>query len=115
MARKRAQLTDEETLTTLGAGGILDRIGEQVPTVDVREIAHSQLQPNPFQPRQHFAEESVDELADSIRVHGFYGHLLARKRGRSYELAYGERRLRAAKVAGLETCRYRSESYRTSR
>ncbi len=103
MARKRAQVTDESAMATLGAGGILDRIGAGAPTVEIREIILEQIQPNPFQPRQHFTEQSVEELANSIREHGFYGHLLARRQGRGYELAYGERRLRAAKLANLET------------
>jgi ParB family transcriptional regulator, chromosome partitioning protein len=103
MARKRAQLTDEGTMATLGAGGILDRIGDEVATIEVREIPITQIQPNPFQPRQHFPKESVEELSTSIREHGFYGHLLVRRKGRSHQLAYGERRLRAAKLADLET------------
>lgn len=103
MARKRAQLTDEGAMSTLGAGGILDRIGDETADVEVREMPLARIRPNPFQPRRYFAEEGVAELADSIRTHGFYGHLLVRKQGRSYQLSYGERRLRAAKLAGLET------------
>lgn len=102
MARKRVPLTEEGTQATLGAGGILDRIGDQVAGLEVRELPIAQIQPNPFQPRRHFAQESVEELARSIREHGFYGHLLVRKQSRRYELAYGERRLRAAQLAGLE-------------
>lgn len=102
MARKRAQLTDEGALATLGAGGILDRIGKEAVGIEIRELPVAQIRPNPFQPRQHFAEASVAELAGSIREHGFYGHLLVRREGRSYQLAYGERRLRAAKLVGLD-------------
>ena len=103
MARKRAQLTQETALSTLGAGGILDRIGSNDASVDVQEIPISSITPNPFQPRQHFDDVSLDELANSIRTHGFFGHLVVRKHGRGYQLAYGDRRRRASQRAGLET------------
>jgi ParB family transcriptional regulator, chromosome partitioning protein len=103
MAAKRAKVTEDSAKATLGAGGILDRIGDAAPATELREIPLVQLRPNPFQPRQHFDSDLVDELADSLRTHGFFGHLLARKQGRGYQIAYGERRLRAAKLAGLET------------
>jgi ParB family chromosome partitioning protein len=103
MAAKRAKVTEDSAKATLGAGGILDRIGDAAPATELREIPLVQLRPNPFQPRQHFDGDSVEELADSLRIHGFFGHLLARKQGRGYQIAYGERRLRAAKLAGLET------------
>lgn len=101
MTRKRAQLTDATAQATLDAGGILDRIGGDTTELDVREIPIAQIRPNPFQPRRHFDDQSVAELAASLRAHGFYGHLLVRRKGRSYQLAYGERRLRAAHLAGL--------------
>lgn len=102
MANRRAQLTDESAKAALGGGGILDRIGEELATVAIQELPLARIRPNPFQPRQRFDEESMEELATSIREHGFYGHLLVRKQGRGYQLAYGERRLRAANLAGLE-------------
>jgi ParB family chromosome partitioning protein len=76
MNRKRAQVTDENALATLGAGGILDRLGEElvdVSPVEVQEVPVGLIKPNPFQPRQAFDEESLEELATSIREHGFYG------------------------------------------
>jgi ParB family chromosome partitioning protein len=86
----------------LDAGGVLDQIGADLPAVAVQELPVSQIQPNPFQPRQQFSPESLEELAASLRTHGFFGHLVVRKKGRGYQLAYGERRLRAAKLAGLD-------------
>ena len=106
MTKKRARVTDENALATLGAGGILDRLGEEladVSAVEVQEVPIGLIKPNPFQPRQSFDEEKLQELATSIQEHGFYGHLLVRKRGRWYQLAYGERRLRAAQLAALDT------------
>lgn len=104
MSRKRAQVTDENAEATLGAGGILAHLGEElvdVSEVDVREAPIELIKPNPFQPRESFDQEGLEELAASIHEHGFYGHLLVRQEGRWHQLAYGERRLRAAQIAGL--------------
>ena len=57
--------------------------------------------PNPAQPRKIFREEALAELADSIRQHGVLQPLSVRRVGNSYELIAGERRLRAAQLAGL--------------
>ncbi len=59
------------------------------------------IRPNPAQPRQVFKEEALSELADSIRQHGILQPLSVRRSGNSYELIAGERRLRAAQIAGL--------------
>jgi len=57
--------------------------------------------PNPAQPRQRFAPETLDELAGSIRQHGVLQPLSVRRKGTGYELIAGERRLRAAELAGM--------------
>ena len=103
MAAKRAKVTEEKTLQTLGGGGILDRIGDAPSAVEIRDLPLADIQPNPFQPRRHFSPEALDELAGAIRSQGFFGHLVVRRQGRQYQLAYGERRLRAARLAGLKT------------
>ena len=59
------------------------------------------IQPNPSQPRKIFRPEALDELSDSIRCHGILQPLSVRRRGNTYELIAGERRLRAAQMAGL--------------
>ncbi|NCB63352.1 MAG: ParB/RepB/Spo0J family partition protein [Clostridia bacterium] len=59
------------------------------------------IHPNPGQPRTHFAPDGLDELAASIREHGILQPLSIRKSSTGYELVSGERRLRAAKLAGL--------------
>ena len=59
------------------------------------------IRPNPAQPRKVFLEESLQELSESIRQHGVIQPLSVRRIGNSYELIAGERRLRAAKLAGL--------------
>ncbi len=59
------------------------------------------IRPNPAQPRKVFRQESLEELAESIRRHGVLQPLSIRRVGICYELIAGERRLRAAKMAGL--------------
>jgi ParB family transcriptional regulator, chromosome partitioning protein len=59
------------------------------------------IKPNRYQPRRHFAEKDMADLAASIRAQGVIQPLLVRKDGTGYELVAGERRLRAAKMAGL--------------
>ncbi|WP_432775671.1 ParB/RepB/Spo0J family partition protein [Brevibacillus gelatini] len=71
--------------------------GEQVKDVSVSEI-----RPNPYQPRKEFEQSAIEELADSIREHGIIQPLIVRKSIKGYELVAGERRLRAAKLAGLK-------------
>ena len=59
------------------------------------------IQPNPAQPRKVFRQEALTELCDSIRQHGILQPLSVRRSGTGYELIAGERRLRAAQLAGL--------------
>ena len=59
------------------------------------------IRPNPRQPRKVFQPEALDELADSIRRHGILQPLSVRRVGTNYELIAGERRLRAAQLAGI--------------
>lgn len=59
------------------------------------------IAPNPVQPRQHFDEAAIRELSDSIREYGILNPLTVRLRAGHYELVAGERRLRAARMAGL--------------
>lgn len=84
-----------------GLGALLssDRtidIGAEPSEVDIDSIV-----PGPMQPRTHFDETTLESLAESIRAHGIVQPLLVRKHGDGYELIAGERRWRAAKLAGL--------------
>jgi ParB family chromosome partitioning protein len=65
------------------------------------QIAINEIKPNPEQPRRTFDPASLQELADSIRIHGILQPLLVREGLAGYELIAGERRLRAAEIAGL--------------
>ena len=71
-------------------------------TEKLMELPVGSIRPNPYQPRTVFEEEGIRELAGSIRRHGILQPLTVRKRGEDWELIAGERRLRAAKLAGLE-------------
>lgn len=67
----------------------------------VRQIAIEQIALSPYNPRNHFDQEKLDELAQSIRVKGVIQPVLVRKSGERFELVAGERRLRASKLAGF--------------
>lgn len=68
----------------------------------LRELAIALISPNPFQPRKHFDESALAELADSIRAQGVIQPVVVRRRSGEYELIAGERRWRAAQRAGLD-------------
>ena len=70
----------------------------------IKELDLHQIKPNRFQPRQSFDEDKINELSLSIAKHGVLSPILVRETGAGgYELIAGERRLRAAKKAGLKT------------
>lgn len=77
--------------------------GENTPVVGtVAAIPANQIKANPFQPRTHFEENALQELVESIRQHGIIQPVTVRKLGYdNYQLISGERRFRAAQIAGL--------------
>ncbi|MCS7161754.1 MAG: ParB/RepB/Spo0J family partition protein [Bacteroidia bacterium] len=85
-----------------GLGAILP-IEESVIATShsVQEIPVSQIEPNPYQPRLDLKAEDLQELADSIRQHGLIQPITVRPVGDKYQLIAGERRWRAAQLAGL--------------
>lgn len=68
---------------------------------EANKIAIDQIDPNPMQPRRVFQAEALRELADSIGQHGIIQPLVVRRRGARFQLVAGERRWRAARMAGL--------------
>lgn len=66
------------------------------------EVAIDQIEPNPNQPRKHFESSSLEELAASIRASGVIQPVIVRETADGYQLIAGERRWRAARLAGLE-------------
>ena len=89
-----ALIPSGEYVEELGTeSGARRRYALQIPIADIR--------PNPEQPRRAFEPTALQELADSIRMHGILQPLLVREGMAGYELIAGERRLRAAEIAGL--------------
>lgn len=83
-----------------GLGALIPVVEPEGPTeqlfTDIERI-----DPSPFQPRRSFADDKIEELANSIAQKGILQPLLVRRRGDRYELVAGERRLRAARKSGL--------------
>lgn len=80
-----------------------------LPSLEVRdgetphEVEVERIEPNPHQPRRHFDETALSELAESVRQHGVLQPLIVRKKGERFQIVAGERRWRAAQLAGLKT------------
>lgn len=76
-------------------------VEEKLLTTGVSEVNIDLVLPNPHQPRLYFDEGKIEELANSIKQHGIIQPLIVTQKGNEYELIAGERRLQAAKRAGL--------------
>lgn len=87
----------------LGKGlGALIPMLEEKDEKNVQEIEIDKIRPNDRQPRKNFDEEKIKELASSIKEHGVLQPVILRKISGGYELVAGERRWRAAKLAGIK-------------
>ena len=95
------RLFDEAQATDL-APGIVSLIESRATQAQLREIPVTKILPNPAQPRLSYEEDSLTELADSIREHGVLQPILVRPAGAKFELIAGERRWRASQMAGRE-------------
>ncbi len=80
-----------------------EKIMETAEETEVKEIPIKDLRVNPYQPRKSFKEESLRELADSIKEHGVFQPIIVKKSIKGYEIVAGERRYRASRLAGKET------------
>lgn len=88
-----------------GLGSLMGEAQSETGYVDQKEetkVSIDKINPNPNQPRTHFNETLLNELADSIHENGVLQPLLVRKKGEGYEIIAGERRYQASKIAGLE-------------
>src|SRR4029077_8902760 len=92
----------EAVSTDLGPG-IVSLIESRATHAQIREIPVARILPNPAQPRLSYEEDSLTELADSIREHGVLQPILVRPVGGQYELIAGERRWRASRMAQRES------------
>jgi ParB family transcriptional regulator, chromosome partitioning protein len=109
LAEKRAAFREnihrlfDEAQTTDLAPGIVSLIESRATHAQIREVPVGKILPNPAQPRLSYDEESLTELADSIREHGVLQPILVRPSGPKFELIAGERRWRASVMANRET------------
>ncbi len=85
------------------APGVVSLIESRATHAQIKEVPVDRILPNPAQPRLSYEEESLAELADSIRQHGVLQPVLVRPVGNSYELIAGERRWRASRLAERES------------
>jgi len=87
-----------------GLSALLPRDADKATDeVHYRMVPLDQIAPNPMQPRQRFDDERLAELAQSVRENGIVQPLVLRRNGGSFTIVAGERRYRAARMAGLET------------
>lgn len=84
-----------------GFGALLSSAQEAGPAAPMTELPIESIRPNPQQPRKDFNDKALRDLAASFNQTGVLQPVVVRRRGISYELIVGERRWRAAKIAGL--------------
>ncbi len=91
------------TKSRLGRGleALIPVEAEMEATKATTSVALRLIDPNPYQPRRQFDEERLQELAESIQLHGVLQPVVLRQKGKRYQLVAGERRCRAAQLAGL--------------
>jgi ParB family transcriptional regulator, chromosome partitioning protein len=82
---------------------LMTAVADEMAAGEILPVAVAQIAANPFQPRRIFTDEGLQDLAASIREHGIIQPLLVRRTAVGFELIAGERRLRAAKIAGLSS------------
>lgn len=81
---------------------MINAIEKNTPKSEQVKVPLKEIRPNPYQPRVHFDEEKLNELAASIREHGVFQPIILKKSIQGYEIVAGERRFRAATKVGLE-------------
>lgn len=80
---------------------LIDDIEKNTPESKQVTVALEEIRPNPYQPRQLFDQEKLNELASSIKEHGIFQPVILKSSIKGYEIVAGERRCRLAKIAGL--------------
>ena len=91
------------SIEDINYGNLEEKIMETVHEEEIQELPLNVLRVNPYQPRKTFNEESLNELAESIKEHGVFQPIIVKKSIKGYEIVAGERRFRASKLAGKET------------
>lgn len=82
---------------------IEEKIMDESTNEEIVELPLSELRSNPYQPRKNFDETALQELANSIKEHGVFQPIIAKKSIKGYEIIAGERRVKASILAGKET------------
>ncbi len=82
---------------------IEEKIMDESTNEEIVELPLSELRSNPYQPRKNFDEGALQELANSIKEHGVFQPIIAKKSIKGYEIIAGERRVKASILAGKET------------
>jgi ParB family chromosome partitioning protein len=88
------------------ADSMSPEVPKYIPDKDLQksraELSFADISPNPYQPRQSWNDQQLQELASSIRENGIIQPIIVRQKGDKYEIVAGERRFRAAQIAGLD-------------
>ena len=90
------------SIEDINYGNLEEKIMETVHEEEIQELPLSELRVNPYQPRKTFDTASLNELAKSIEEYGVVQPIIVKKSIKGYELIAGERRTKAAKIAGLK-------------
>ena len=77
-----------------------NKIIEETSKDEIKEVSLDELRSNPYQPRKYFDEDSLKELAESIKEHGVFQPIIIKKSIKGYEIIAGERRVKASRLAG---------------
>lgn len=100
LGRGLEQLFDSEVLDF---DSFESNILESSTEDDIKQINLSDIRSNPYQPRKKFDESALNELAESIKTYGVFQPIIVKKSIKGYDLVAGERRVKASKMAGLQT------------
>lgn len=102
MSRKKPSLAPKIERAFREEGELDDALFDVTTTKGLINISLERLVPNPNQPRKTFDEQTIQELAESIREQGILSPILVRPQGEKFQIVAGERRYQAAKLAGLK-------------
>lgn len=97
------QLFDLDNLNVDNVSDFEKNMYKDVTNEEIIELNVEELRPNPYQPRTVFAEDALNELAESIKENGVIEPIIVKKSIKGYDVIAGERRLKASKIAGNKT------------
>lgn len=95
-------LEDLFNIEDISYGKLEEKIMETTKEEEIREIPLNEIRVNPYQPRKTFDENALNELAESIKIHGVIQPIIVKKSIKGYEIIAGERRFRASRLAGKD-------------